>query len=263
MPSIQPKNLTAQVLHRARGNPPSTIAATAISNCFPGLEFDIRGLWRRVFVGIVLHESLPFVVGVEPGGPSELAGSPDWLLFEVEGNALVGSVTGPRQPGGMTEDLGGFGLERFNALAPILRNAGQRVRCMFFNTTTQQQLELNLEVRPIFERLPNAAGEAGTGPAISREIMAPGELTQGLCSPWSSDFLECGCYYWAASRPDLVNAQPDASDQISGHNWLHKGRTPETPLEYSIRSSDLVTYEDLYRDWEGSLRFIVEGKDET
>lgn len=262
MPSIEPKNITAQILHRARGNPPSTTAYTAISNCFPGLEFDVRALLRHLFVGIVLHESLPFVVGVEPGGPQELAGSPDWLLVRVEGNELIGTVRGPRVVNGPIEDLDGYGLERFNALAPIFRSAGQRVHCVFANNQSNQQLEFDLEVRPIFEQRTNATGQPEIGPALSLDVAAPGDLTQGLCSPWSADFLECGCYYWAASRPDLVNAA-EVDGKITGHNWRHRGRTAATPLDYSIRSNDLVTYEELYRDWEGSLKFVVGGKDET
>ena len=263
MPSIEPKNVTAQILHRARGNPPSTTGYTAISNCFPGLEFDIRSLLRHIFVGVVLHESLPFVVEVEPGGPQELAGSQDWLLVEVEGNQQIGSIMGPRQSNGPSEQLGAFGLERFNALAPIFRNIGQRVRCVFVNTGSNQQVEINLEVRSILERRTSSTGQQETGPALSKDIAAPGDLTQGLCSPWSADFLECGCYYWAASRPDLVNAQTGADGKIDGHNWLHRGRTAATPPQYSIRRNDLVTYEELYRDWEGALKFIVGGKDET
>jgi len=263
MPSIEPKNVTAQILHRARGNPPSTTATTAISNCFPGLEFDIRSLLRHLFVGIVLHEARPIVVGVEPSGPQELAASPAWLLVEVEGIQLFGTSTGPRQVNGPSVDLGVFFPERFNALAPIFRNAGQRVRCVFLNIQSNQQLEFNLEVRSILERRTNSTGQQETGPALSKDIAAPGDLTQGLCSPWSADFLECGCYYWAASRPDLVNAEAGADGKIDGHNWLHRARTAATPPQYSIRSNDLVTYEELYRDWEGALKFIVGGKDET
>ena len=37
--------------YRAAGNPPSTLPHSAISNCFPGLEFDFRNVWRRMFVG--------------------------------------------------------------------------------------------------------------------------------------------------------------------------------------------------------------------
>jgi hypothetical protein len=32
----------------------------------------------------------------------------------------------------------------------------------------------------------------------------PGELGQGLCSPWQHDFRDCQCFYWAANHPDIV-----------------------------------------------------------
>ena len=32
----------------------------------------------------------------------------------------------------------------------------------------------------------------------------PGELMQGLCSPWQHDFRDCQCFYWAANHPDVV-----------------------------------------------------------
>ena len=55
--SIEPRNLAAQLHYRAAGNPPSTLPESAISNCFPGLEFDFRNIWRRVFEGIEIHEA--------------------------------------------------------------------------------------------------------------------------------------------------------------------------------------------------------------
>src|SRR5258708_9209408 len=32
----------------------------------------------------------------------------------------------------------------------------------------------------------------------------PGELSQSLCSPWTHDFRDCGCFYWASNHPDIV-----------------------------------------------------------
>ena len=32
----------------------------------------------------------------------------------------------------------------------------------------------------------------------------PGELTQSLCSPWTHDFRDCSCTYWASNHPDIV-----------------------------------------------------------
>jgi hypothetical protein len=65
MTAIKPQNLAAQLAYRDRGNPPNTHATSAISNCFPGLEFDFRAIWRHLLKGIVLSENNNFVVGPE------------------------------------------------------------------------------------------------------------------------------------------------------------------------------------------------------
>ena len=45
--------------------PPVSHPSSAISNCFPGLEFDFRAIWRRIFVGIVHVGNNNYVVEVE------------------------------------------------------------------------------------------------------------------------------------------------------------------------------------------------------
>ena len=63
--TLKPGNLTAQLHWRGEGNPYSVLPRSAISNCFPGLEFDFRNLWRRTFEGIVLVENNNYVVEAE------------------------------------------------------------------------------------------------------------------------------------------------------------------------------------------------------
>ena len=55
---------------------------------------------------------------------------------------------------------------------------------------------------------------------IDLQTAEPGTLTRSLCSPWQWDFADCGCYYWAASRPDIVTS---ASGE-QGLNFLRVGR---------------------------------------
>ena len=45
---------------------------------------------------------------------------------------------------------------------------------------------------------------------IDKQALHPGQLTRSLCSPWQYDFADCGCFYWASNKPDLVSsdAQP-------------------------------------------------------
>lgn len=47
---------------------------------------------------------------------------------------------------------------------------------------------------------------------IDPDLVPVGELTQSLCSPWQWDFADCGCYYWAGSKPDIVKPPREESD---------------------------------------------------
>lgn len=250
MPEIKPKNISAQLEYHGRGNPPGAHPSSSIANCFPGLEFDFRNIWKKLLAGIELHESEIIVVNVEPGSEAEQQGvAVGNILTMIDAFSTVGEVRGPRTVGAPDELFTATGLEWTNAVSEVLSKAGQKVRCRF--VTTSGEIEAELEVNKLFD-----------GAVITENAAAPGVLTQGLCSPWQADYLECGCYYWAASRPDFVNVEiNDNQTQASGHNWLLKNRQPTTPKQYS--EENLLTYTDLYRNWEEELKFIIEGRDET
>ena len=259
---ISPKNLTAQLSHRARGNPPGTTLASSVGNYYPGLELDLRNLWRRLFVGIVLHEALALVVDVEEDAPPEVQALLQEILISVDGQPVWVDITGPQTPGGPVEVLDQWSLEWSNALAHAVQKAGSRVRCVFSKGEEGETQELDLEVRPVFEAGPAGPPQDKLG-MLSRELAQAGELTQSLCSPWQNDFIGCGCYYWSASRPDYVNVEPDGAGGSRGHNWLQKDRTSATPLEYTLKSSALLQHEDIIESWERKLKFVFKGKDET
>jgi len=244
MSPLDPANLTAQLLHRAAGNPPSTGVAAAVSNAFPGLEFDFRNLWRRLLVGIELHEAGGDVVAADD---PQLRGT---TLVSVAGRAMLTPVTGP----GVRPDVPPSALELSNAFAEIVPLAGTDVECVFENDDGAS-ITKTLRVRDVF-----AHSEEGRPlAALNDELVQPGELTQSLCSPWQNDYRECACYYWAASRPDYVNVEPDAAGTSNGNNWLD---TKRSSAEYLREGSPgLVTYDELFRDWQGKLRFIVGGRD--
>lgn len=250
MPEIKPKNISAQLEYQARGNPPGAHPSSSIANCFPGLEFDFRNVWKKILAGIELHESDNFVVSVEAGSEAEQQGiAVGNILITVDNISTVAEVKGPRTVGAADESLGMTNLEWTNAVSEILGKAGEKVSCRF--RTTNGEIEALLEVKNLFD-----------GVVIAEAAAEPGALTQGLCSPWQADYLECGCYYWAASRPDFVNVEISTDQaQANGHNWLRKNRQPTTPKQYT--NQNLLSYEDLYRNWEEELRFIIEGRDET
>ena len=255
--NIAPTNLAAQLHHRAAGNLPSTLADSAVSNCFPGLEFDARNLWRRVLEGIEVHEARGLVVR----GEGELARLEGRLLVQVGDQPTVVEIRGPR---GDEEDaqLGFVFIEWSNALAGVMAaGAGQLVACEFldFSTEPASSETVELRVRPLFAR-----SDAGGAPiaVVDEDLVAPGELTQSLCSPWQNDYRECGCYYWAASRPDYVNRESGDDGVTTGINWMARDRERR---EYTPDSGDnplQFGYEDLFRDWQSLLRFIVGGRDQ-
>ena len=214
-PRLTPKNQTAkQLLHRADGNPPSTLPDSAISNCFPGLEFDFRNVWRRIFVGIVMHEADSYVVAVQDASLQSLL---NCRILKVDDYDMTTVLRGPREAGGPAVELptpsnpdAAWFMEWSNSLSRVLAKAGTRVPCVFTSQPSPIQRRadwpetqtVELEIRHFFD---------GDSPAISRELVGPGDLTQSLCSPWQNDYRECACYYWAASRPERpfsVSAMP-------------------------------------------------------
>ena len=99
---LDPRNRMAQLLHRATGNPSNTLPSTAISNCFPGLEFDFKAFWRRAFVGIVLQEWDNYVVDIEDQHYAHLK---HHRLLKVDGRDVMTRVSGPVITGGDSNTL--------------------------------------------------------------------------------------------------------------------------------------------------------------
>lgn len=288
--TLDPRNLSAQLGYRGAGNPPSSHPDQAISNCYPGLEFDFRNAWRRIFEGITLHEADNLVVAAEPGHEALHAQRLLVVGEEPDLQPVVVPLYGPSLPaspdrnGSLTTAAnpnGVWAMEWSNVLAEALHErAGDTVACWFTTNLTDEPAEhpdkeswaipatpydddgaidlsklqrADLKVRPFF-----AAGQA----VVEEALVEPGELTQSLCSPWQNDYRECACYYWAASRPDYVNVQLEDDGTSSGNMWFEKDRTP--PREYVLddrKDTRLWSYEDLFRDWEQILKFVVGGKD--
>lgn len=261
---LKPNNLTAQIHYRGAGNPISVLPRTAISNCFPGLEFDFRNLWRRTFEGIVLIENNNYVVEAEDAQYQDLVHR---RLLRVDGKATVVATQGPVFPGGSSQTLitesnpnGVSFMEWSNLLAQVLQKQGQEVECEFTKekpAATQvladntETIKVTLKVRKFFQD-----GSAALNPGL----LKPGELTQGLCAPWQNDYRECACYYWAASRPDYVNVEPSKDGLSHGDMWLAKKRTGSYIPDNRV-DSRLFSYDDLFQNWEGELSFIIRGKD--
>src|SRR5262249_5198431 len=123
-------------------------------------------------------------------------------------------------------------MEWSNALMRLWSKQGELVQCDFTLEEALKDapipehgktLSVQLRLRKVFTA--PAHNTSAPSVSINPELLKPGELTQGLCSPWQNDYRECACYYWAASRPDYVNVQPGPDGRSQGDNWLQKQRT--------------------------------------
>ena len=233
---LRPRNRTAELMYKPMGNPISSHPITAISNCCPGLEFDFRAVWRRLLEGIELVEHDNLVVEVSDNEFADLKGR---RLLKIGEYPVITQVTGPK-PSDPTESMpmlceeypdGVVCMEWSNNFARVMQNAGQQITCTFTREKwlprgagawpkdpkkQKKLIKRKLRIRNFFE--PGSL-------VISEELAAPGELTQGLCSPWQNDFRECSCYYWASSRPDYVNVTTGEDGTSRGDNWMQKERT--------------------------------------
>lgn len=275
---LLPRNRTAHVLYEAAGNPISSRPVTAVANCCPGLEFDFRAVWRRIFKGLVLREWDSLVVDVDDDCPRDKRFLKGHRLLRIhlpgqksdeEGIRVVTEITGPaasdpRNEVKLTTDMNPAGLaplEWSNALSRVLAHQGGRLDCEFTRDEAwelsdlpqpwQDTVRAEFEVRPFFD---------DDTAVISRALADAGELTQGLCSPWQNDYRECSCYYWASARPDYVNVEPTDNGLSKGFNWLQKKHSGEyVPDDYV--DPRLVHYDDLFHDWERWVRIQVRGRD--
>ena len=244
-PSITPRNRTAQMHHVPVGNPFSSSPAAAIANCCPGLEVDFRAVWRRILKGITLREYDNLVLGCDiagcrPGRPptagdqrraddgahgrpvagrsrgrhtARQRGQPDRL---VHARVVEPARPAPQGPPGRDGDVH---LHRRRRLGGPRLVGCRRVTPPDVEPDRPTHGDHRLQLawcRTFFE---------GDTAFISRELAVPGELTQGLCSPWQNDFRECSCYYWASARPDFVNVETTPDGRSTGDNWLQKERT--------------------------------------
>jgi hypothetical protein len=296
---LRPVNKSAELLYKAKGNPISSHPITAIGNCCPGLEFDFRAVWRRLFLGITLVEHDNLVVDADPQFQHLLGRR----LLKIGDYEVVAEIKGPKTSDPTdsivvtTEENphGVICMEWSNSLARVLNTnkAGDKVACIFSGgdpwgprTGLPEELKSKDAKGPKDSKVSSDPKhdpkdhkdpddqkkkwleqeleirdffESGSA-VISEELAEAGELTQGLCSPWQNDFRECSCYYWASSRPDYVNVTIGPDGTSRGDNWLQKERTGDyLPDDY--QDSRLIVYDDLFREWERILKFQVGGWD--
>ena len=109
----------------------------------------------------------------------------------------------------------------------------------------------------------NAAG-------VFDEAFRPGEFTQSMCNPWTHDFRDCACHYWASNHPDVVMGGPLLGDKPSDTpdpsaamrlDWLRR-RNGSSEVSAAATIAENKRYQidhyEINQSWE-KLPFVLEG----
>jgi hypothetical protein len=251
---IFPRNLTARADYIVRGNPISSRPESGVDNCYPGLEFDQRNLDKAFFPGLVfefhrpdgaiLHEVVPNSLPAQAG--LSQADLPLYLW------AIIGQTTG--DPLIFSFDGGLSGLDvwrRIHDLQPARTAVLMGPRGGLVNGIPAAAINATIEqyrgtVPPSVVRDPSSgnalfaafaddrAGYLDEDGVIDMDVYQPGEFTRTLCVPWQLDFRDCGCFYWASNKPDLVAS---ASAEGQHLNFLRRNRDGVPPPAVDIATA--------------------------
>ncbi|MFI8497735.1 ferritin-like domain-containing protein [Streptomyces sp. NPDC085524] len=289
---IFPRNLTARAAHVVRGNPSGSRPESGVDNCFPGLEFDQRNLDKAFFPGLTVdfhHDTGSRLLAVT-GGVAGDQGMTDADLGDPSGEdeqrlylwAVCGRTTVDQEEGEApvfhAVDLDGPGLwRRVHDLLPgtisivVGRGSGRRSPGAFWvpdglnswrtegRSAVQRTDDGTLEVAILTGERARYLDEDGV---IDPMVYQPGDLTRSLCAPWQYDFRECGCYYWAASKPDISST---SGGEYRNLNFQRRDRTtvpPAPDLPTILERGPLeLDHPDLIMNW-NVLPVVLNGRED-
>jgi hypothetical protein len=199
------------------GNPVSTRLESGVGNCFPGLECDLRNLERRFFpfLEVDIDDNRISVASVDRAGTraasqvGNLSAADLALYTRLAQDIGAGRAWRVARLTGLFGPLGQLALDIATLQPP---SSGQDRSPPDAWTAIRMLREGSLVVLNL-----RGPGNASIQLQGNRNrylddngalagIFVPGELTQSLCSPWTHDFRDCGCFYWASNHPDI--AQP-------------------------------------------------------
>ena len=233
---IFPRNLTAQAAYLVDGNPVISRPEDSVANCFPGLEADVRNLDRRFFPGLVFEfgsegVKLAYVDAMQDPDlradgdvakklyqqltdddiTNELSDG-DWYVEWIEQKKKrIEMYWGRNQP---LEDVTAWRIVRSLERGPV--TIGLKLR----EDTAKKKGKKRDKGRTsfTFKGWRRVFTDPETG--VINLAYQPGELGQGLCSPWQHDFRDCQCFYWAANHPDVVLGELYPGESLLPENDL-------------------------------------------
>jgi hypothetical protein len=274
---------TAALTRRVPGNPVSTRLESGVGNCFPGLECDLRNLERRFFPFVEVDISDQEIVvarvdvdGVEAAAQAgtlndpalggyrrlarSLAAGERWVIRTLEGDfPPLGHLTLQIRNLGLPSPGGAADREPPDAWTAI----------RLLRQDSVVTLGLGRAGRPVsFELQAPRARYLDPSGALAT-MFQPGEMTQSLCSPWTHDFRDCGCFYWASNHPDIVlppapvapSNDPGWNMPVPWQRWDRQTTTPPSPASTDDPTDSEMRYFEINQRWQ-LLNFVLEGREQ-
>jgi hypothetical protein len=289
---IVPRNRTARA--HVVGNPASSRLESAVGNCFPGLEWDVRTLEGRFFPGLL------FWVITEPLAPvPEALPNQQGIRLKVL-DYLSDPMLPERSPEPWVQTLlatysgsTGRALAQGRWYLHWIEQDGHRVSCYgpdgtpfdgellwrFVRCLAPGPLKIALVRRdapapqPVVELVGRRRLYAPEG--VVDTAYPPGELTESMCNPWQHDFRDCACYYWASNHPDVVlgstspaslpdGAPAGTGEAVTWMDWLRRDRGPAgnvaAPASRAAARPAQLDHFEINQRWQ-DLAFVVGGRE--
>lgn len=285
-----PRNLTARADALVRGNPVTTRPESGVENCFPGLEFDQRNLDKVFFPGLLfeMHHGDGIILRdfADPGPAigfvrREEIQSGVFLAYlrGTFASRQLGVAPAPR----ILRFTPPAGLESWRMVRDLEPGAIAVVLCNELAFSRVANGRLDLETVGGWLAIPQDRSEEVPGVGrfvilfgerarfltedgvIDPRLVRPGDLTQSLCSPWQYDFADCGCFYWASNKPDLVASehQPDQILNFQRKDRSREGDRTATAEDWILKHDRrwdgenlTIRHADMLRRWE-EMSFVI------
>jgi hypothetical protein len=226
------------------GNPISTRLESGIGNCFPGLECDLRNLERRFFPGLEVDilDNAMIIVDIDMDAAQAANAAGQLSKASVKELAMLlamlrrGEGLRIRSLKGHFGRLGAWTLS-IEDLGPV--TSGKRkpppdawTAVRLLPEGSRVTIEVRAQHSRVSHRLVGRRARYLDDKGALAAAFLPGEMTQSLCSPWTHDFRDCGCFYWASNHPDIVKP-PLPADTTPDPRW-----NAQVPWERADRALD-------------------------
>ena len=296
-PKLIARNVAALRQGQNPSTPPNTVAGNSVStrlesgigNCFPGLECDLRNLERRFFPFIEVDTDFSQII-VMSADATGAANSGVFSATDLQSYRALDDDTRRGQRWSVRAIAGDFGplgpqTVTVADLSGVSFGDGRRPADAW---TAIRMLKEGSLVTLTLARI-SGPGEMTLSAPRARYLDAngalarmfePGELTQSLCSPWTHDFRDCACFYWASNHPDIalpplpLPAPPDDDPRWNLYTaWERQDRSMQSPPIANAAGADAnpprnsqaiaeMAHHEINRDWQ-LLNFVVERREQV